>query len=178
MIAVNCRVFYLAVIVLASLDSIAFGEILDFRTAFRSGSPQPSLNDTASFGAVEALPEEKEANPAQAFTGGYFSGRFVMGLLDPISSQNPEGGAFVGFKRDRSAGVWATNGRLQVECEVGDARITDVAIVRTGEIYVCGSFEGNGWLERPPPLSRITRTGPPAGGAPGSFIARANPGNS
>jgi hypothetical protein len=165
----------LAAIVLASLDSIAFGEILDFRTAFRSESPRLSLN-TASFVAVEAIPEENDTNPAQAFAGGYFSGEFVMGVLEPISSQNAEDGVLVGFKRDRAAGVWATNWSLQVQCEVGDARITDVAIARTGEIYVCGTFEGNAWLDRPPPLPRITLTGPPAGGAPVSFIATADPG--
>ncbi|MFP6876849.1 MAG: hypothetical protein VCA37_08470, partial [Roseibacillus sp.] len=124
--------------------------------------------------AVEAIPEENDTNPAQAFAGGYFSGEFVMGVLEPISSQNAEDGVLVGFKRDRAAGVWATNWSLQVQCEVGDARITDVAIARTGEIYVCGTFEGNAWFDRPR-LPRITLTGPPADGAPVSFIATADP---
>ncbi|MFP6880725.1 MAG: hypothetical protein VCA34_07235, partial [Roseibacillus sp.] len=161
-------------IALASLDSIAFGEILDFRTAFRSESPRISPN-TASFVAVEAIPERNETNPAQAFAGGSFSGQFDMGALDPISSQNAEDGVLVGFKQDSAAGVWATDWRLQVQCEVGDARITDVAIARTGEIYVCGTFEGIAWLDRPTPLPRITLTAP-ADGRPVSFIATADPG--
>jgi len=174
MIAVNRRVFYLAVIALASLDSIAFGEILDFRTAFRSESPRISPN-TASFVAVEAIPEENETKTAQAFAGGYFSGQFDMGALEQISSRNAEDGVLVGFIRDPAAGVWVTNWRLQVQCEVGDARITDVAIARTGEIYVCGTFEGIARLNRPPPLSPITLTAP-ADGRPVSFIATADPG--
>ena len=174
MTAASRRVFHLAAIVLASAGPLAFGEILDFRTAFAS-TASPLDRGTANFSSVAAVPGVEDKNSARAFAGGSFTRQFNLGDLNTIFSQTAEDGVLVGLTHDTPNALWVADWMLQVRCDNGNARINDVAISPLGDIYVGGTFEGDATFDLPPPLPQILLRDLQGDGAPISFIAIASP---
>ena len=174
MTAASRRVFHLAAIVLASAGPLAFGEILDFRTAFAS-TASPLDRGTANFSSVAAVPGVEAKNSARAFAGGWFTRQFNLGDLNTIFSQTAEDGVLVGLTHDTPNALWVADWMLQVRCDNGNARINDVAISPLGDIYVGGTFEGDATFDLPPPLPQILLRDLQGDGAPISFIAIASP---
>ncbi|MDE0594430.1 MAG: S8 family serine peptidase, partial [Roseibacillus sp.] len=174
MTAASRRVFHLAAIVLASAGPLAFGEILDFRTAFAS-TASPLDRGTANFSSVAAVPGVEDKNSARAFAGGWFTRQFNLGDLNTIFSQTAEDGVLVGLTHDTPNALWVADWMLQVRCDNGNARINDVAISPLGDIYVGGTFEGDATFDLPPPLPQILLRDLQGDGAPISFIAIASP---
>jgi hypothetical protein len=174
MTAASRRVFHLAAIVLASAGPLAFGEILDFRTAFAS-TASPLDRGTANFSSVAAVPGVEAKNSARAFAGGSFTRQFNLGDLNTIFSQTAEDGVLVGLTHDTPNALWVADWMLQVRCENGNARINDVAISPLGDIYVGGTFEGEATFDLPPPLPQILLRELQGDEAPISFIAIASP---
>ena len=168
MIAATRRALLSVTILVVGLTAAVQADLLRYRTAIRS-----LAEGQANFRTVEALPARDATNPARAFAGGSFTGRFRIGF-DPtitVSSLNEQDGNLVGFTRSLDNKDWNVDWVLSVGCEPGNAVINDVAIRPDGLLLAGGTFEDKATFDRrqQPPVELTTP------GRVASFIALADP---